>query len=238
MKYDFTSIIDRHGKDSIAVDIPADTPFLKNVVPKEGFDRIPMWVADMNFATAPTITQALVERAQHPTYGYFDPREEYFSSIIRWHERRNGVKGLTKECIGYENGVLGGVVSALNVFCSKGDKVLLHSPTYIGFTGSLENNGYHIVLSPLKRDGNGIWRMDFEDMEKKLREEKIHTAIFCSPHNPTGRVWEAWELERVMELYRKYAVYVICDEIWSDILLFGHKHIPLQSVQRTPETGR
>ncbi len=230
MKYDFTSIIDRHGKDSIAVDIPADTPFLKNVVPKEGFDRIPMWVADMNFATAPTITQALVERAQHPTYGYFDPREEYFSSIIRWHERRNGVKGLTKECIGYENGVLGGVVSALNVFCSKGDKVLLHSPTYIGFTGSLENNGYHIVLSPLKRDGNGIWRMDFEDMEKKLREEKIHTAIFCSPHNPTGRVWEAWELERVMELYRKYAVYVICDEIWSDILLFGHKHIPLQSV--------
>ena len=143
---------------------------------------------------------------------------------------RHGVQGLTKECIGYENGVLGGVLSALNVFCSKGDKVLLHSPTYIGFTEALENNGYHIVLSPLIKDDAGCWRMDFEDMERKLSEENIHAAIFCSPHNPCGRVWERGELEQVMELFRKYDVMVAADEIWSDIILTGSRHIPTQTV--------
>ena len=125
---------------------------------------------------------------------------------------------------------MGGVVSALNVFCSKGDSVLLHSPTYIGFTGSLTNSGYHIVHSPLVLDENGVYRMDFADMEKKLQENHIHAAVFCSPHNPCGRVWERWEIERMMQLYQKYDVYVVSDEIWSDILLDGHKHIPIQSV--------
>lgn len=229
MKYDFTSIIDRRGKDAIAVDAPG-TPAFGIGGPKEGFDVIPMWVADMNFPTVPTIPEAIIARAGHPAYGYFSPTEEYFDSIIRWHGARNGVSGLTKACIGYENGVLGGVVSALNVFCSRGDKVLLHSPTYIGFTHSLENNGYNIVHSPLVKDENNVWRMDFEDMEKKLVDNKIHAAVFCSPHNPCGRVWERWELERAMELYKKHDVTVVSDEIWSDIILGEHKHIPTQSV--------
>ena len=138
--------------------------------------------------------------------------------------------GLSAEHIGYENGVLGGVISALNVICSRGDNVLIHSPTYVGFTGSLNNNGYHMVHSPLLRDAEGIWRMDFEDMERKIVENRIHAAVFCSPHNPTGRVWERWELERFMELCAKYDVYVVSDEIWSDIILAGYKHIPTQSV--------
>lgn len=137
---------------------------------------------------------------------------------------------MTRECIGYENGVLGGVISALNVLCSKGDKVLLHAPTYIGFTMSLTNNGYDIIHSPLVEDEEGIWRMDFEDMEKKIVENNIHATVFCSPHNPCGRVWERWELERAMELFKKHDVYVVSDEIWSDIILEGHKHIPLQSI--------
>ena len=140
------------------------------------------------------------------------------------------MEGLTRANIGYENGVLGGVASALNVLCSRGDKVLLHSPTYVGFTGTLTNNGYHIVHSALKQDENGIWRMDFEDMEKKIVENKIHAAIFCSPHNPTGRAWERWEVEKAMELYKKHDVMVVSDEIWSDILLNGHTHVPTQSV--------
>lgn len=140
------------------------------------------------------------------------------------------MQGLTKECIGYENGVLGGVISALNCVCSKGDKILIHSPTYGGFTMSLKNNGYEAVHSPLVKDENGVWRMDFEDMEKHLKEEKIHAAIMCNPHNPCGRVWERWELEKAMELYKKYDVYVVSDEIWSDIILSGNKHIPTQSV--------
>lgn len=226
MKYDFTSILDRTGKDAIAVEqIP-----IPGAQVKEGFDRIPMWVADMNFPTAPTVVEAMMERVQHPAYGYFDPSEEYYRSIIRWQEKRNGVTGLKPEHIGYENGVLGGVVSALNVMCSKGDNVLLHSPTYIGFTRCIENNGYNIVHSPLVKDENGIWRMDFADMEEKIVKNHIHAAVFCSPHNPCGRVWERWEIEKAMELYKKHDVFVVSDEIWSDLILEGHKHIPTQSV--------
>lgn len=184
----------------------------------------------MNFPTVPTIPEAIHERAAHPAYGYFDASPEYFSSIIRWQETRNGVQGLTKECIGYENGVLGGVLSALNVLCSRGDSVLIHSPTYIGFTHVLTNNGYHMVHSPLVLDQKGVWRMDYADMEKKIRENSIHAAILCSPHNPCGRVWERGELEQAMEIFRRNDVYVVSDEIWSDLTLRGHKHIPTQSV--------
>ena len=230
MKYDFTSIMDRRGKDAIAVDGLGKNPGFAPEPPKEGYDIIPMWVADMNFPTVPTIPEAIIERAKHPAYGYFSATDEYYNSIIKWHETRNGVTGLTKECIGYENGVLGGVISALNVFCSKGDKALLHTPTYIGFTNCMTNNGYDMVLSPLKKDENGVWRMDFEDMEEKLKTQNIHAAVFCSPHNPCGRVWEKWEIEKAMELYKKYDVFVVSDEIWSDIILNGHKHIPTQSV--------
>ena len=226
MKYDFTSIMDRVGKDSIAVDM---IPY-KDVEIKEGFSRLPMWVADMNFATAPTITEAIIERTKHPAFGYFSLRDEYYQAIIDWQKERNGVEGLTKEAIGYENGVLGCVISTLNAFCSAGDKVLVHAPTYIGFTMSLENNGYDIVHSELKRDEQGVWRMDYEDMDRKLKENKIHAAIFCSPHNPTGRVWERWEIEKAMEIYKANDCIVISDEIWSDILLNGHKHTPTQSV--------
>ena len=229
MKYDFTSIIDRHGKDAIAVDM-VGLPGSPYPAPKEGFDVIPMWVADMNFATVPTIVDAMIERAKHPAYGYFTPRAEYFDAIIAWQKNRNGVEGLEPKHIGYANGVLGGVVAAANVLCSRGDNILVHAPTYVGFTHSLGNLGYNLVHSYLVQDEAGIWRMDFEDMEKKILEKKIHTAIFCSPHNPCGRVWERWEIEKAMELFRKHDVFVISDEIWSDLTLGDHKHIPTQSV--------
>ena len=229
MQYDFTSIIDRTNMDAIAVDL-VGSPAFGIGAPKEGFDTIPMWVADMNFATVPTIPAAIIQRARHSLYGYFMPRKEYFDAIIDWQRRRNSVEGLEEKHIGYSNGVLGGVVAALNVLCSRGDKVLLHSPTYIGFTHSLEDNGYHIIHSPLVQDAQGIWRMDFADMEQKIIENKIHAAVFCSPHNPCGRVWERWEIEQAMAIYKKHDVYVISDEIWSDIILYGHKHIPTQSI--------
>ena len=235
MKYDFTSIIDRRGWDSIAASWPdgknPSSPYVvNNLKIKDGFDFIPMWVADMNFKACPTIPEAIIERTKHTTYGYFAPRKEYFDSIIKWQETRNGVQGLTAECIGYENGVLGGVASALRVLCEQGGKVLVHSPVYVGFTGTLKNNGWEAVHSPLYKDENGVWRMDYEDMDKKLKEQNIHVAIFCSPHNPTGRVWEKWEIEKAMEVYKANDCYVISDEIWADLILEGHKHIPTQSV--------
>lgn len=230
MKYDFTSIMDRHGKDAIAVDGLGMLPGMAPQPPKDGFDAIPMWVADMNFPTVPTIIDAIVARAQHPAFGYFVPTTEYFNSIIEWHRHHHQVEGLSKEHIGYENGVLGGVVSTLTSYAAPGDAVLVHSPTYIGFTMSLNNNGFKTVHSPLVKDENGVYRMDFEDMERKIVENHIHVAIFCSPHNPTGRVWEREEVEQAMAIYQKHDVIVISDEIWSDIILPGHKHVPTQSV--------
>ena len=207
MKYDFTSVIDRRGMDAMAVDSLGNG--MAPGLPKEGFDAIPMWVADMNFQTVPTVPEAIIERTNHHMYGYFSPREEYFQSIIRWQETRNHVKGLTPECIGYENGVLGCVVSAATAFASPGDAILLHSPTYIGFTNSLENNGFKIIHSPLKKDEDGIGRMDYEDMDEKIRKYNIHTAIFCSPHNPCAiRMNLALPFERVKEAFVRLQKYV------------------------------
>lgn len=230
MKYDFDKIIDRKNTDAWAIRGLGKYPDFSPDPPEEGFDVIPMWVADMSFETCPSITAEIIERAKHPLYGYFLTLDEYYNSIISWHKTRNHTEDLKRENIGDENGVLGGVVSAVNVFSQKGDNILIHSPTYIGFTNCLENNGYKLILSPLKLDENNIWRMDYEDMEKKIKEKKIHTAVFCSPHNPTGRVWEKEELTKAFEIFEKYEVNVVSDEIWSDLLLFGNKHITLQSV--------
>ncbi len=231
MKYDFTTILDRGGHDAVAVDAVTDrsnpnapTP------PKPGFDVIPMWIADMSFPLCPAVQKAVADRLQVPHCGYFAPRKEYFDSIIRWQTQRNGAQGLAREHISYENGVLGGLMSAMNVLCSRGDKVLVHSPTYIGFTNTLTNAGLHIIHSPLYKDQDSVWRMDFEDMEKKIVEHSIHTAIFCSPHNPTGRVWDRWEVEKYMDICQKHDVYVVSDEIWSDILRPELSHVPTQSV--------
>ena len=232
MKYDFTSIMDRRGKDASAVDLPGNVPAGRFAAggAKEGFDLIPMWVADMNFPTAPSIIEAIQKRLSHPAFGYFATSDEYFDAIINWHKERKGVEGLTKEDIGYENGVLGGLVSALNAFASHGDPILVHSPTYIGFTNSIEGAGYKIVHSLLKQDEEGVWRMDYEDMDAKIKANKIHVAVFCNPHNPTGRVWEPEEIEKAMEVYKANDCIVISDEIWSDLILEGYYHTPTQSV--------
>ena len=112
-------------------------------------------------------------------------------------------------------------LSTLRAYVQPGDAVLVHSPTYIGFTKSIEAAGYRIVHSPLKLDDRGVWRMDFEDMERKLAQNHIHAAVFCSPHNPCGRVWGRDEIERAMDIYRQHDCVVISDEIWSDIILPG-----------------
>ncbi|MBQ7223246.1 MAG: aminotransferase class I/II-fold pyridoxal phosphate-dependent enzyme [Erysipelotrichaceae bacterium] len=229
MRFDFTSVPDRYGNDALAVDAPTNYDFNFGEVEREpGYDVIPMWVADMNFRTAPSIRKAVVERSAHPSFGYFRPRDEYFDAIISWQKDHNGLT-VRRENIGYENGVLGGVASACRVLASSGDAILLHSPTYVGFTGVLTNNGYHIVHSPLINE-NGTWRMDYEDMERKIVDNNIKLAILCSPHNPSGRVWSREELEKAMEVYERHGVYVISDEIWSDILLNGRTHVPTLSI--------
>lgn len=231
MIYDFTSIMDRRGKDALAVD--AIGGYAWGFAPqkaKPGFEEIPMWVADMNFATAPSIIEAIQKRIAHPAFGYFAASDEYYQSIIDWQVRQHAYQGLTKDVIGYENGVHGCVATSIQLFTEPGDAILVHSPTYVGFLGDIKESGRRTVYSPLKRDDQGIWRMDFEDMDKKLRDNDIHLAIFCSPHNPTGRVWERWELEKAMEVYQKNDCIVVSDEIWSDIIFSDYQHIPTAMV--------
>ena len=226
MRYDFTTVLDRTGHDCLAAD---RIPF-SGLQVEEGFDTIPMWIADMAFPAAPPVLEAIRGRLEMPNFGYFALPEAYYDSIIHWQKERNGVTGLKPEHIGYENGVLGGLSSALQAFTAPSEKILVHSPTYVGFTHTLEDTGRTAVHSPLVRDADDVWRMDYEDMDRKLKEHGIHFAIFCSPHNPCGRVWERWEIERAMEVYAANRCLVISDEIWSDIILPGHRHIPTQSV--------
>ena len=225
MKYDFETFVERAGKDSTAAD---KVPFPEG--PEAGIKKIPMWVADMSFPTAPFIIDAIKARLETPSFGYFELPEEYYSAIINWQRIRNGVEGLSKEDITYENGVLGGVCSAVRAFTAPGDNILVHSPTYVGFTGTMKRLGRNLIHSALVRDAEGIWRMDYEDMETKIKEYGIHLVIFCSPHNPTGRVWEREELEKAVDLFKRNDVLVISDEIWSDIIMPGYKHIPFQAV--------
>lgn len=226
MAYDFTSIIDRRGTHAKAVE---NNPIAGSRT-REGFDPIPMWVADMGFATCPAITRRLAERIAHPLFGYFNMPDDYFDAIIQWQRRRFGVERLDRDSIIYQNGVIGAILSALAVLCSPGDAVLLHAPAYTGFIESLTQAGYHPVFSELRRDADGVWRMDPSDMDRLCRTHRIHTAIFCSPHNPTGRVWERGEIEEAMNVFARNDVTVLSDEIWADVTLDANQHIPTQSV--------
>ena len=226
MEFDFTTILDRRGRDALAVDL---VPY-RDVMVEDGLRPIPMWVADMSFKTAPSVVEAVQKRLEHPNFGYFLLPDAYFDAIIDWQKTRHGVEGLSKEHIGYENGVLGGVSAAIRSLTNEGDPILVHSPTYVGFLHVLNDLGRRVVLSPLARDENGVWRMDYADMAQKIKENGVKLAIFCSPHNPCGRVWEREEIERAMDVYRRCGCTVISDEIWADLTFGAHKHIPTQSV--------
>lgn len=130
MQYDFETILDRRGRDALALDV---IPY-SGVEPKAGFSRIPMWVADMSFPTAPPVLEAIQTRLSHPNFGYYRLTDAYYDSIIRWQQARHGVSGLERRHIGYENGVLGGVSSVVQALTCPGEPILVHSPTYVGFT--------------------------------------------------------------------------------------------------------
>ena len=257
-RFDFTSILDRRGFDAYALDGVGSSRWgSEPQPPEEGFDFIPMWVADMNFPTCPGVTEAIIRRAHHPAFGYFFPADAYYDAIIRWRQQkvrgtafsgsgfaeeedgsepeRSAEKncphaGLRPEHIGYENGVHGFITSAVRSLTRPGDSILLHSPNYVGFRSDTLRQGRYCVYSPLKLDEQGIWRMDLEDMARKIEENHIRVMIFCSPQNPSGRVWERSELEEMMALLESYRVTVISDEIWADLVFPGYTHTPLQDV--------
>ena len=230
MRFDFETMLDRAGHDAMAIDALGTPRGFAPGAPLPGYDPLPMWVADMSFPTAPAITKVITERVQHPAFGYYRPSDAYFEAILGWHERRHGATDLSREFIGYQNGVLGGVASACAAFTEPGDGVLVNSPAYIGFDHAIANCGRRTVYSPLVRDKAGVWRMDYEDMDRRIREEGIKLAVLCSPQNPCGRVWERAELEQAAAVFAANDIVVVADEIWSDLVWEGHTHIPFYAV--------
>ena len=248
-KYDFTTILDRRGRDAYAVDgVGLQRWGTEPAPPQDGYDFIPMWVADMNFPTCPSVTEAIMDRVKHPAFGYFSAPDKYFDAIINWRQGIASGSGqdtdkdspaacahtahpyLKREHIGYENGVHGFITSAVRVLTKPGDSILLHSPNYVGFRGDTLGQGRECVYSPLRMDEDGIWRMDLDDMAGRIEKHNISLMIFCSPQNPSGRVWERWELEAMMDMLESHHVTVICDEIWADLVFPGYVHTPLQDV--------
>ena len=231
MKYDFETIIDRRGMDATAYDSVGKVKWgIEPSLPDEGFDFIPLWVADMNFATCPAVTREIIKRAEHPLFGYYDYSDEYYQSIISWRKAGGYHQNLRKEHIGYENGVHGFMASAVQTLTEPGDSILLHSPVYVGFKEDVEGLGRKSVYSPLVQDEDGVWRMDYDDMDRKIKDNNIKVVIFCSPHNPSGRVWTLPELEQAMAVFEANDVTVLSDEIWADLVFPGREHVPVQCV--------
>lgn len=216
MKYNFDEQIDRRGSASEKWD---GTP---------GRDVLPMWVADMDFRTAPAITQALGRRVEHGIFGYTRVPASYYESVISWFGRRHGWK-LERDWFIYTSGVVPAVSAIIKACTSASDKVLLQTPVYNCFFSSIRNNGCEMLSSPLVYDGRS-YSIDFEDLERKAADPKVKLMLLCNPHNPAGRVWSREELTKVGEICIRNGVTVLSDEIHCELVLPGNHYTPFASI--------
>jgi cystathionine beta-lyase len=191
-------------------------------------DVLPMWVADMDFPAPPAVTEALIERAKHPIYGYSRPDDDYYNLIIKWMKNRHGWEP-KKEWITYAPGIVPALNWLIQSYSNPGDKVIIQQPVYYPFSRAIRNNGRQMIDNPLILK-NGKYFMDFEDLEKKVDDPRVKIFILCSPHNPVGRVWTREELMRLGEICFRRQIIVISDEIHSDLIFKGHRHIPFASI--------
>jgi cystathionine beta-lyase len=219
MKYDFDKIVDRSGTDAIKYDLR------KPLFGSE--DIIPMWVADMDFEVPPFVRDAVVERAEHGIYGYTNRSESFYGAVAGWLQKRHGWNTDTKN-IDFSPGVVPALVLSVLGFTEPGDRILVQTPVYFPFFSSIENHGRILVNNQLKESG-GRYTIDFDDLREKFRSG-VKMMMFCHPHNPVGRAWSREELIQLAELAVQYDVLILSDEIHSDLLLFGHKHIPLATL--------
>ena len=214
MPYNFNEPVNRRNTHSLKWDV------------KE--QELPMWVADMDFQTAPEIQEAIRERAAHGVFGYSIVPEEWYQAYMGWWERRHHFS-MEKEWLVFCTGVVPAISSMVRKLTTAGENVLVQTPVYNIFFNSIVNNGRNIAESPLQYDGN-TYQMDFEDLERKLSNPQTTLMILCNPHNPVGRIWSREELEQVGELCRKYHVTVISDEIHCDLTSPDQEYIPFASV--------
>lgn len=219
MIYNFDKIIERRDTNSVKWDI-LNEEFGRD-------DVIPMWVADMDFATPPEIAEAIQKRAAHDVYGYTIRPSSYFEAIIYWIKNRHNWD-VKREHIISTPGIVPALAAAVNAFTLPGDKIIIQSPVYQPFYSVIEGNGRNIVINELRLD-NDKYVMDFEDLESKI-DKDVKMLVLCSPHNPVGRVWSYEELKKLGEICYKNNIIIISDEIHSDIIYTGNKHIPLAAI--------
>ena len=217
MKYNFDEIIERRGTNSYKWDL----------VKEDGV--IPMWVADMDFQTAPCIIEALQKRVAHGIFGYTLVPDSYYEAIISWFARRHQWN-IEKDWILYTSGVVPAISCCLKAICMPGEKVLVQTPVYNCFFSCITNSGCEVVENELKRVGNCTYEIDFEDFERKCADEKTTAFILCNPHNPAGRVWKKEELERMNDICLKHGVKVIADEIHCELIMPGYQYTPFASI--------
>lgn len=216
MKFDFDEMTTRRGTNAVKWDLAKDP------------DVLPMWVADMDFPTAPAIIEALEKRVKHGIFGYTKVPSEYYDAVVNWFKRRH-LWSINPDWIVYTSGVVPAVSAILKALTMPGDKVLMQTPVYNCFYSCIHNSGCQVASSPLIPDGD-TYRMDFEDLERKAKDERVKVMLLCSPHNPAGRVWTKDELTRVGEICLKHGVTVLSDEIHCELVYDGHIHIPFASL--------
>lgn len=221
MKFNFDKIIDRTNNFS-AKWSEMNKNFGTN-------NLLPMWVADMDFLTAPCVMEALKDRLEQGIFGYTTRPSSYNESIVNWLDNRFSWK-INQEWLMFSPAVITSISLLIQNLTQKNDKIMIQEPVYSPFHNIVESNERNLVISPLVKLDDGSYVMDYEDIEAKIKDVKVF--ILCNPHNPVGRVWTREELTRLGEICLKHNVLVISDEIHSDIILKNHKHTPFASISK------
>ena len=216
MKYDFDRPVSRRGTDSYKWDSA------------ESEGVLPMWVADMDFRTAPAITDALRQRVEHGIFGYTRVPDSYYEAVSSWFSRRHGW-AIDRDWIIYTSGVVPAISAVIKALTVPGDKVLVQTPVYNCFFSSIRNNGCEMVSSPLVFAGH-TYTIDYEDLERKAADPKVKVMLLCNPHNPGGRVWKREELAHIGEICIRRGVTVVSDEIHCELVFPEHRYTPFASI--------
>lgn len=223
MRYDFDRHIERRGTCSVKW----SDEIMRQMNGKSGLT--PFWVADMDFACPQPVIGAVMEEARRGIYGYSYRTDRYFESFIRWNERRHGWK-VDRDWTVYSPGVVTALNAIVQEFTEAGDKIIIQPPVYHPFFYSVRNNGRQVLENTLKELPGGDYIMDFEGLQQMASDPKAKLAILCSPHNPVGRVWREDELRRFGEICLANGILVVADEIHSDLVFEGYRHIPFATL--------
>ncbi|KAA6321421.1 Cystathionine beta-lyase PatB [termite gut metagenome] len=216
MKYNFDKITPRRNTNSCKWDSAGDDAVL------------PMWVADMDFVTAPPIIETLIQRAQHGIFGYTKIPNAYYDAVISWFSKRHNFE-VQKSWILYTTGVMPAISAIIQALTATGDKVIIQSPVYNCFYPVISDNGREIISNDLFYK-DGTYNLDFAGLEKITADPKAKLLLLCHPHNPVGRVWTRKELETIGDICLRNQVIVVSDEIHCDFVYLGHQHIPFASI--------